>query len=345
VNTIDATLGEFGYGITLTSGQLDEGNDFGNFQARSSLSGSVYVDKDNDGIRDPGEVGIPGVTVWLMGVDSAGNPVGATVVTDANGDFAFVDMLPGLYDLIEIQPSEFVDGTDREGSLGGQAGDDIISGILVGPDEDGVEYWFGERGLKIISKRDFLTTSPPDLLDREPGSGVTSVNPSDAEAPAAVTAQTQRYDVNEDTYITAADALVVVNVLNGLIVSAGESGPVREDVNGDGIVTPRDALMVINYLNGFTPPIPGEGEFPVAGEGEFDEPLDTRSLAKPQHTTAEAVADATDADLPVRSADSTRVGEPMFSAVEESLAEDEVLDVLARDVAGQWLGVGFGITE
>ena len=43
VNTTDATLGEFGHAITLASGQLEEGNDFGNFQL-ATKTGAKFND-------------------------------------------------------------------------------------------------------------------------------------------------------------------------------------------------------------------------------------------------------------------------------------------------------------
>jgi uncharacterized repeat protein (TIGR01451 family) len=144
--------------------------------AFSSLSGSVYVDRNNDGERSADEVGVPGVTIRLTGTDNSGNAVNATVVTDASGNYRLTRMLPGTYTLTEVHPAEFLDGTDRAGSLGGQAGNDVISGIVLGPNQDGTGYLFGERGLMVISKRPFITPNPGPVT-RPPGSGVTEVNP------------------------------------------------------------------------------------------------------------------------------------------------------------------------
>jgi Ca2+-binding RTX toxin-like protein len=57
-------------------------------------------------------------------------------------------------------------------------------------------------------------------------------------------------DVNQDRYVSAIDALLIINRLND---NSGASRAVgtkdRLDVSGDGIVSPRDALLVINVLN------------------------------------------------------------------------------------------------
>ncbi len=65
------------------------------------------------------------------------------------------------------------------------------------------------------------------------------------------------FDANADSLFTAADALVIINEINGRRYSAsdGELPPSRPsgvfyfDVSGDGYVMPVDVLLVINFLN------------------------------------------------------------------------------------------------
>src|SRR4029079_18914201 len=70
-------------------------------------------------------------------------------------------------------------------------------------------------------------------------------------------------DVNNDTFVTPQDALIVINSLNtsGARVlpppTANNSPPPFYDVNGDGSITPQDALIIINFLNARSN---GEGE-------------------------------------------------------------------------------------
>ena len=67
----------------------------------SVIGDTLWYDLDGDGVQDPGETGIPGVTVRLTppaGVDlgaGAGNPI--TTVTDANGYYQFVVQNTGAY--------------------------------------------------------------------------------------------------------------------------------------------------------------------------------------------------------------------------------------------------------
>jgi hypothetical protein len=71
-------------------------------------------------------------------------------------------------------------------------------------------------------------------------------------------------DVNSDTFVSAIDALLIINYLNAGHPShpaGAPSGPPFWDVTGDGSIAPLDALLVINYLNRQSR---GEGE-PVLG--------------------------------------------------------------------------------
>ncbi|REM31149.1 hypothetical protein DSI31_13300, partial [Mycobacterium tuberculosis] len=71
------------------------------------MAGWVYVDTNNDGIRQPTEAGIPGVTLTLTGRSASGLAVNATVVTDASGRYVFTGLLPADaagYTIRETQP-------------------------------------------------------------------------------------------------------------------------------------------------------------------------------------------------------------------------------------------------
>lgn len=131
--------------VNLTPGQTQT-VDFAD--TVSSLAGHVFVDTSNDGVRQPGEAPISGVSVHLTGTDAAGGAVTRSAVTDVSGDYVFDDLLAGTYAVTETQPPIYSDGLDSAGSVGGVVATpgDQISGIILPEAVDAVDYAFGERG-------------------------------------------------------------------------------------------------------------------------------------------------------------------------------------------------------
>lgn len=110
----------------------------------ATLSGYVYHDQSNDGIRDANEDPIAGVTLKLL--DGDGNDTGIRAVTDSNGHYTFSNLAAGTYCVMEIHPDNWIDGIDTEGSLGGSPDNpgDMICEITLDFGDNAVEYNFGE---------------------------------------------------------------------------------------------------------------------------------------------------------------------------------------------------------
>lgn len=140
--------------IFLGSGVNGVNNNFGErlfiTMPASSLSGYVYVDADNDGFFDLGELPISGVTVTLTGTDDQG-PVNLVTMTGVNGAYSFPDLRPGTYTITESQPASYLDGKDTAGSQGGTAGNDVITDIVLAAGVDGVNNNFGELESSTLS--------------------------------------------------------------------------------------------------------------------------------------------------------------------------------------------------
>jgi hypothetical protein len=111
------------------------------------LSGYVYADTNGNGVMDPGESGLPGITVTLTGVDNQGNAVTLTATTDASGFYKFTGLVPGTYSLSR-QPSSYTDGAADVGTVRGQtdgtAQGGVISQIVLQMGDQGVNYDFAE---------------------------------------------------------------------------------------------------------------------------------------------------------------------------------------------------------
>ena len=152
--------------IPLKPGNAASSYNFGEFKP-SSIAGIVYLDRNDDAAIEPGEPESPGVTIRLTGTDRNGNPVSLATTTDANGHFVFTDLLPGNYQVNEIQPAGYFDGKETIGTSGGAlVANDEIGKIALVPGTDATGYLFGERlnSDLVITKDDQLTQVDPGQL-------------------------------------------------------------------------------------------------------------------------------------------------------------------------------------
>ncbi|GIX00819.1 MAG: hypothetical protein KatS3mg111_4151 [Pirellulaceae bacterium] len=88
-----------------------------------SLAGTVFVDANEDLVQQPGEVPIAGVTLELFQkVGGLFQSTGLTTTTDANGHYVFpasLGLMPGEYEIREVQPDGYYSVGARPGRLGG----------------------------------------------------------------------------------------------------------------------------------------------------------------------------------------------------------------------------------
>jgi len=115
----------------------------------SSIAGSVFIDKNNNGKKDCGEFGVPCVKITLTGTTIFGENVTLTTTTNLCGDFAFKNLCEGTYKIVETQPCLLRDGLDHVGTAGGVLGNDIIDQIKLGDSQIATGYLFGELPLKL----------------------------------------------------------------------------------------------------------------------------------------------------------------------------------------------------
>ncbi len=138
----------------------------------AKLSGFVYIDNNNDGLRTVSggsHLGLPGVVVKLLRKNTSGNWTEVAgkspVMTGSDGSYRLEGLAPGTYRVQEDQPADYLDGKETLGQIGGQpygtAGSDYFE-MDCQADENGTEYNFGERGLRPekISLRLFLASTP-----------------------------------------------------------------------------------------------------------------------------------------------------------------------------------------
>lgn len=99
-----------------------------------SIGDFVWLDADRDGLQDEGEAPVSGATVRLL--DAEGNEV-ATTTTDANGYYAFIDLVPGADYTVAFPTTVTVDGvryqlttpTNGEGEGGSNSNPAVDTGL------------------------------------------------------------------------------------------------------------------------------------------------------------------------------------------------------------------------
>lgn len=139
--------------------------DFGELKL-GSIAGNVYEDRNDNGMIEPGEAGIAGVTVQLYQWDGAKYVWIRETKTKDDGSYQFDDLdIIHNYAIKEIQPSEYSDGKDAVGSLGGQKSEDYFYDVKVGWDQHGYDYNFGELKLGSIEGNVFEDRNDNGVFD------------------------------------------------------------------------------------------------------------------------------------------------------------------------------------
>jgi len=111
------------------------------------ISGIVFFDADNDGVRDTGELGIPGVLVTLTST-STGTNITRSAITKSDGTYSFTALPAGTYKVTESQPTAMNDGIEKSADTGATITDDVIANIVLTSAETAANNNFGERLLK-----------------------------------------------------------------------------------------------------------------------------------------------------------------------------------------------------
>jgi protocatechuate 3,4-dioxygenase beta subunit len=138
----------------------------------AQISGYVYHDRNDDGLRQSGEEGLGGVRVQIIPISTIVPQATLTTTTSTGGPngagyYEFTNLAPGTYRIVELdQPAGFLDGKDAAGTISGVTvgaavnPGDQINGILLKSENVGVEYNFGE--IQLGSIRGWVSISTPD---------------------------------------------------------------------------------------------------------------------------------------------------------------------------------------
>mgnify|MGYP000909214944 FL=1 len=235
-------------------------------------------------------------------------------------------------------------------------------------------HWYpflfdGVTGAKVLTDRIELHLADGQRGDGDPTPSRIAFGPGGAGlSPTAWTNPLNRFDVNASGSVTAADPLVLINLLNlsgpqelPPVPAAGDMLPPYRDTNWDNRLEALDVLNIINFLNG---PAGGEGEWagvyeaasnwalPAAAELTGGTPAETsQQLATARRAgrlSGHAWTSRGGPDAPVQADEPARLrrgpgaalgagpGQATCLRFEDALDFDRTLDEIALDVAQNW---------
>ncbi|ADI64023.1 SdrD B-like domain-containing protein [Trichormus azollae] len=250
--------------ITLVTGQINKTVDAGFFNL-ASLSGSVYVDANNNGVRDANETGIAGTTITLTGTDASGNTVSRTTTTDANGNYTVDNLRPGTYTLTESQPSAYLDGKDAVGTQGGTLNNDNISSITLTSGTNGTGNNFGELTPASIGDRVWLDNNANGIQDDgELGISNATVKLLNADSTVVATTTTGSDGLYSFTNLQPGDYKVQFVQPTGINGVSPANASSDDSVDSDGLISD-----VVNLSAGDNDTTVDSGLYKTASLGNF----------------------------------------------------------------------------
>ena len=164
------------FGAILDYGDNAKEYNFGELLP-GSIRGKVGANNGPECKFDNPDIPLEGVRIDLL--DADGNVL-ATTLTNALGEYAFTGLVPGIYQVREHQPTQYYDGGERVGTLGGNSHDQgqtfsFISGIDVGSDQHGINYDFCEKVGVTLAGNVYHDRDNDGVFDRGPEEGIGGV--------------------------------------------------------------------------------------------------------------------------------------------------------------------------
>lgn len=129
-----------------------------------SVGGTVFADRNNNGLVDSAEYGISGVSVALTGTTASGSAVSYTTTTGSAGAYVFEGMPAGTYTVTQTQPAAYDDGIDTAGTNAVVASNDSVAVTLTsGQSSSGT--LFGERPTSSLSGAVYIDSDADGVQD------------------------------------------------------------------------------------------------------------------------------------------------------------------------------------
>lgn len=156
--------------IVIESGTNEIGTNYNFTESPLTwITGTVFMDQNENGKLGADEDGIAGVTVYLVGETDQGVTVERRVQTNNRGYFVFGSLPSGTYSLKQEHPEGYFDAAEQVGSQGGEASNDAFTGIRVAAGKPGEYYNFGEYEASSIEGQVYIDYDRDLVRDRKDG--------------------------------------------------------------------------------------------------------------------------------------------------------------------------------
>ena len=161
--------------ISLTPGQNRTDIDFG-YTGQNTVGDTVWFDLDGDGVQDPGENGIDGLTVTLTGdIDNDGiDEYTASTTTALDGTYFFNNLPAGSFDITVTPPTASTPTYDYDSDFASPP--DNTTEVILGANEDNLDIDFGLRGTGIIGDYIWYDADGDGIQDEAAGAGIANVS-------------------------------------------------------------------------------------------------------------------------------------------------------------------------
>ncbi|MGB5686943.1 MAG: SdrD B-like domain-containing protein, partial [Candidatus Electrothrix sp.] len=205
-----------------------------------AIGDRIWNDADGDGVQDPGEIGIVGVTVTLLTDDDGDGEYGdpddnssVTITTDADGRYIFDGLAPGSY-VVEVDSSTLPTGynTTPSGDPDSDPDGRTTTPVVLAPGDVFVNADFG-----------YNIDNDSNLATAESGGG-------------SAIGDTIYLDVNADGSFTAGTdqgiggVSVVLKDSNDKILATATTLTIPSDLDGDGTDEPVGSYLFPGLPNG-----------------------------------------------------------------------------------------------
>ena len=133
------------------------------------ISGTVYVDADENAKLGQDEDGVVETTITLKGTTDQGLKVDRTTLTNDRGYYVFDNLEPGTYSVSEGETPGYFQASNQLGTRGGKVTGDAFDQINIKSGLPGEMYNFGEYRPGTISGQVYIDYDRDGVLDRKDG--------------------------------------------------------------------------------------------------------------------------------------------------------------------------------